>query len=85
MNQKARALLRKITFLFILVGFIVYVVAFGLPQWAKYTSTDQGQIYRYGLFMTCIEDFLKSECDTFHLSNVDGKSLLVVSFLLGFS
>ncbi|XP_061186178.1 uncharacterized protein LOC133194160 [Saccostrea echinata] len=72
MNQKARALLRKITFLFILLGFIDYVVAYGLPHWAKYTSTDATQIHRYGLFMTCIEDFLKSECDSFHLSNVDG-------------
>lgn len=72
MNQKARALLRKITFLFILLGFIDYVVAYGLPHWAKYTTTA-GQIHRYGLFMTCIQDFIKSECDTFHLANIDGK------------
>lgn len=72
MNQKARALLRKITFLFILLGFIDYVVAYGLPHWAKYT-TAAGQIHRYGLFMTCIQDFIKSECDTFHLANIDGK------------
>lgn len=71
MNQKARALLRKITFLFILLGFIDYVVAYGLPHWAKYTTTA-GQIHRYGLFMTCIEDFIKSECDTFHIESVDG-------------
>lgn len=71
MNQKARALLRKITFLFTLLGFIDFLVAYGLPHWAKYTSAA-GQIHRYGLFMTCIEDFIKSECDTFHIESVDG-------------
>lgn len=47
------------------------MVAYGLPHWAKYTSAA-GQIHRYGLFMTCIEDFIKSECDTFHIESVDG-------------
>lgn len=79
MNQKARALLRKITFLFILLGFIDYLVAYGLPHWAKYTSAA-GQIHRYGLFMTCIEDFIKSECDTFHIESVDGKTSLLWRF-----
>lgn len=73
MNQKARALLRKITFLFILLGFIDYVVAYGLPHWAKYT---EGTVtYRYGLFMTCIEDFIKTECDTLHINSRNGKTL----------
>lgn len=79
MNQKARALLRKITFLFTLLGFIDFLVAYGLPHWAKYTSAA-GQIHRYGLFMTCIEDFIKSECDTFHIESVDGKTSLLWRF-----